>query len=262
MLEIASRVPALAAEPGSPPWVQAVAATIRRARTDRRLYRLRTGAEEPGEALELLGPERAGAAADQIIASTGGGETSHLIAVDAAGSLVSMTQSIERSFGAGVLAGDLGFLYNGYLRAFKLRNRKHPHYLRAGAPARSNAAPALLLRKGRPRATLGSTGSERMLSGMFQVLLRLRHQEPFDAVAAPRLHATPDGHVLWEAERFPPEAGPALLAAGFRLEELDAWSFKTGGLQLAVFDDDGSVTGVSEPRRDGSVAGPGGVPLA
>lgn len=255
MLAIASHLPALEEEPGTPGWCRAVADTIRRARRDRRRYRLRTGGEDPGEALELLDPERAAAAARETT-DAAAGETSHLIAVDAEGGLVSMTQSIERSFGAGVAAGELGFLYNGYLRAFKLRNRRHPHFLRPGAPARSNAAPTLVLREGRPLATLGSTGSERMLSGIFQVLLRLRHQAPFAAVAAPRLHATPDRRVLWEAERFPRDAGRALRRAGYRLEALDAWSFKTGGLQLAVFGAGGEVTGVSEPRRDGAAAGP------
>jgi gamma-glutamyltranspeptidase/glutathione hydrolase len=258
MLELASRLRELEREPDRPGWALAVAATIRRARRDRRRYRLRTGAEEPGQALELIEPERAEAAAREIESELdGAGETSHLIAADAEGNLVSMTQSIERSFGAGVAAGELGFLYNGYLRAFKLKNRGHPHHLRPGSPARSNAAPTLVLRDGRPRATLGSTGSERMLSGMFQVLLRLRHQEPFTAVAAPRLHATPDGRILWEEERFAPGARLALRRAGYRLESLDPWSFKTGGLQLAVFGDEGLATGVSEPRRDGSAAGPG-----
>lgn len=257
MLAIASHLPELEREPDRPAWCRAVADTIRRVRRDRRRYRLRTGTEDPGAALELLDHVRAAAAA-RGIADAAAGETSHLIAVDAEGTLVSMTQSIERSFGAGVAAGELGFLYNGYLRAFKIRNRRHPHFLRPGAPARSNAAPTLVLRDGRPVATLGSTGSERMLSGIFQVLLRLRHQEPFAAVAAPRLHATPDRRILWEAGRFSPGARRSLRRGGYRLEALDAWSFKTGGLQLAVFDAEGRVTGVSEPRRDGAAAGPRG----
>ena len=34
------------------------------------------------------------------------------------------------------------------------------------------------------------------------MLVRLRHQSPFEAVHAPRLHCTPDGLVRLEAERF------------------------------------------------------------
>ena len=127
--------------------------------------------------------------------------------------------------------------------------------MRPGAPARSNAAPTLVVRDGRIEAALGSTGSERMTSGIFQVLMRLRRQSPFAAVHAPRLHCTPEGEVLLESMRFPAGASTALENAGFSLTPLDAYAFQMGGLQLLVRDRDRFV-GVSEPRRDGAAAGP------
>ena len=242
--------------PNEPEWSVLIARIIRRARRDRRRYRLRTGAERLGEASELLEPGFNREAARTLAGGlTGAGETSHICTMDADGLAVSMTQSIERSFGAGVAAADLGFLYNGYLRAFKVRNERHPHYVAPGAPARSNAAPTMVLDGDRPRVVLGSTGSERLTSGIFQVLVRLRHQTPFEASHAPRLHCTPEGRVRLEADRFTPEALLALREAGLRLTRLDPYSFKIGGLQLIVRDGD-RLTGVSEPRRDGAAAGP------
>lgn len=235
----------------SPQELARAAALIRRVRRDRR--RLKLGVPEDPErgGPVLLSARYATETVRELFES--GGETTHVAAFDRWGNAVSLTQSIERSFGCKELCPELGFLYNGYLRAFKVRQRRHPHYLRRGAPARSNAAPALVLRGGAPVAALGSTGSERLASGMFQVLLRLRAGSPFAAVHAPRLHCTPEGLVQLELERFPPGTESALRAAGFALRVLEPYSFHAGGLQLAVAES-GAFTGVADPRRDGFAA--------
>jgi len=184
----------------------------------------------------------------------GEGETSHLCVIDGLGNVVSMTQSIERSFGSKVATPSLGFLYNGYMRGFKLVNEKHPHFLKPGAVARSNAAPTILLRANGDAIAIGSTGSERMVSGIFETLVRLVAATPFEAVSAPRLHCTPKREVLIEAARFPKGTVELLTGKGFSITELEPWSFRVGGLQLA-----GRVGAelyaVAEPRRDGAAAG-------
>lgn len=250
-----------------------MASIISRARRDRRRFRLQTGTDDLGAAAELLSPEYARRAASEIVAELESrtdanrragasgpserspGETTHLCVMDRAGNTVSHTQSIERSFGAAVVTPSLGFLYNGYLRAFKVANERHPHFLRPGAPARSNAAPTIGLRNGRPWLAIGSSGSERMSSGIAQVLARLKSQDPFAAVHAPRLHATPTRGVLAEVDRMGHDSLEALQEAGFTIEPLDPYSFDVGGLQLVLRQDDGFV-GVAEPRRDGAAAGP------
>jgi gamma-glutamyltranspeptidase / glutathione hydrolase len=241
--------------------VAAIAEAIRRSRVDRRRRAPRGAAEELGGASELLDEGYTRELARRIRSSVGavaprpaaedGGETSHLCVADGQGNWVSMTQSLERSFGAAALDPELGFLYNGYLRTFKIRNRKHPHYLRPGAAARSNAAPTLLFEGGKPWAAVGNTGSERLAAGIVQVLLRLGRQTPFEAVLAPRLHCTPEGLVLLEAERFAPESVEALTGQGFALQRLDPFSFKVGGLQLIIRQGK-SLCGVADPRRDGA----------
>jgi len=259
-------------DPDSPEGVAVLADTIRRSRADRRRLSTLVEAQELGGARELLDEHYArdvarrirfttaefGAQVEQEAAAEDAGETSHLCVADREGNWVSMTQSLERSFGSAVLNPELGFLYNGYLRTFKLRNTEHPHFLRPGAPARSNAAPTLLFEDGKPWAAIGSTGSERLASSIVQVLLRLRRQTPFQAVLAPRLHCTPEGLVLVEAERFSPESLEALAAKGYELQRLDAFSFKMGGLQLIIRHRE-SLCGVAEPRRDGAAGGPGPV---
>ena len=239
----------------TPDGVVRTAAIIRKARLDRTTLRLRTGAESLGDAAELLEPEYLQQAATRIEEDLHTGETSHLCVVDARGNAVSMTQSIERTFGSAEVSADLGFLYNGFLRAFKVQNKKHPHYLRPGKVARSNATPTLVMRGGKVQAVVGATGSERSVSAVFCTLLRLARGSAFHAVHGPRLHATPEGKVLIESERFDPASLDALTRHGFALEDMGPYAFQAGGLQLVARTDDGQYCGVADPRRDGAAVG-------
>ena len=271
MLNLASHL-APSIDPDTPDGAVLVAAIIRQARRDRRRLRLNPDSHGLGGAIELLTADYGAETAKQIQAdvdgaepvrpppqssarSLGAGETSHLSVMDAQGNAVALTQSIERNFGSAVVTPNLGFLYNGYLRAFKVQNAQHPHYLCPGAAARSNAAPTIAYRDGSPWLTVGSTGSERMASSIFQVLTRLARQEPFDAVHAPRLHCTPDSRVIIESDRYAPACLAALSQRGFSLESVEPYSFKMGGLQL-VLRRGQTFHGVGEPRRDGAAAGP------
>ena len=259
-------------DPDTPDGTVLIAAIIRQARRDRRRLASRTDDRDIGQAAVLLTPDYAADMAAEIRTELADavaaqpksvpaaeppavGETSHLSVMDAQGNVVSLTQSIERSFGSAVVTPSLGFLYNGYLRAFKVQNERHPHFLRPGRLARSNAAPTIRFVGDEPRVSLGSTGSERTASGIFQVLTRLTRQEPFEAVHAPRLHCTPEGHVLIEAGRYPPGCLDALSRHRFSLKPVEPYSFQMGGLQLVVRRGK-SFHGVGEPRRDGAAAGP------
>ncbi|MGD9168895.1 MAG: gamma-glutamyltransferase, partial [Candidatus Thiodiazotropha sp.] len=230
-----------------------LAKLIQRARKDRRKYRLMIQPDSIGTADRFLSNQYASDTVARLDASEQG-ETSHLNVMDRFGNAISMTQSIERSFGAAVATQQLGFLYNGFLRAFKVENKRHPYYLRPGAMARSNASPTLVLFNGKPWIAIGSTGSERIASGICEVLLRLSSHPPFEASHAPRMHCTPEGLVLLEADRYPAACIDALVASGFAIKRLDPYAFAMGGLQLIIKRDNG-FCGVSEPRRDGAAIG-------
>ncbi len=243
-------------ESDSPQAAVLFAAIIRQARTDRR-----NAAKKISDKMDTSSPkltdkkyaERTAPKLRRFIDQPG--ETSHFCIMDRFGNVVSQTQSIERSFGSMMMTESLGFFYNGYMKTFKLKNKSHPFYLRPGASARSNAAPTIVFRDDTPFAAIGSTGSERMSSGIFQVLARLRKQTPFVAVRSPRLHCTPEGVVWLEMDRFSKEAVRELVKRGFAIEQFDSWSFKTGGLQLCTCRN-GVFSGVADPRRDGAAAGP------
>jgi gamma-glutamyltranspeptidase/glutathione hydrolase len=184
------------------------------------------------------------------------GETTHLSVMDAQGNVVALTQSIERVFGSCALSPKLGFLYNNYMMAFEHEDISHPHYMRPNAVPWASVAPTIVYKGRRPWLAIGSPGSERIVTSLLQVLVRLRTHSPFEAVDAPRLHCTPEGKVSLEASRFRDDIPKALKRHGFEVDERDPYSFYLGCVQLVLRDKRGFV-GVADPRRDGSAGGPG-----
>jgi gamma-glutamyltranspeptidase/glutathione hydrolase len=183
------------------------------------------------------------------------GETTHLSVMDRFGNVVALTQSIERTFGSCVMTPDLGFLYNNYMMAFDYKRKGHPYGLRPNAVPWASVAPTIAFRGRRPWLAIGSPGSERIVSTIAQVVLRLLAQPPYEAVAAPRLHCSIDRKVSLEATRVRDDIPASLERRGFEIDARDPFSFYLGCVQLAMRDRQGFV-GVADPRRDGSAAGP------
>ena len=183
------------------------------------------------------------------------GETTHLSVMDKDGNVVALTQSIERVYGACVATPELGFLYNNYMLAFDDEDMGHPYYLRPNAVPWASVAPAIVMQNRRPWLAIGSPGSERIVSAIAQVLLRLKKQIPFDAVNAPRMHCSHDGTVSLEAPHMRSDIPAALERHGFTVDPREPYSFYMGCVQLVMHEGDQFI-GVADPRRDGSARGP------
>jgi gamma-glutamyltranspeptidase/glutathione hydrolase len=183
------------------------------------------------------------------------GETTHLSVMDRFGNAVGLTQSIESVYGSCVATNGLGFLYNNYMSAFEYDDMSHPYYMRPNAAPWASVAPTLLFRGKRPWIAIGSPGSERIVSAIVQVLLRLGSRSPLEAISAPRMHASAKGNVSLEAPRMRNDIPEALRAGGFEVNLREAYSFYLGCVQLVMRDRRGFV-GVADPRRDGSAGGP------
>jgi gamma-glutamyltranspeptidase/glutathione hydrolase len=183
------------------------------------------------------------------------GETTHLSVMDCAGNIVALTQSIERVFGSCVATPGLGFLYNNYMSAFEFDDMSHPYHMRPNAAPWASVAPTIVFRGRKPWLALGSPGSDRITSSIFQVLLRLQWMSPLAAVDAPRLHCSLRGKVSLEATRMRDDIPVALRRHGYEIDRRDPYSFFLGCVQL-VAREGAEFIGVADPRRDGSAAGP------
>lgn len=229
---------------------------MRRAQLDRRDRPFDPNFYPQVQDRRMLNNDYARLVAEQIRKRTeAGGETTHLSVMDKAGNVVSLTQSVERVYGAKVLCPELGFLYNNYMSAFEYEDISHPYYLRPNAVPWASVAPTIIFRKKKPWLAIGSPGSERIVSTIVQVVVRLAKQSPFDAVAAPRIHCSFDGKVSLEAAYFRDDIPPLLKKHGFTIDIREPLSFYLGCVQMVLREED-SFIGVADPRRDGAAGGP------
>ncbi|MDX1379662.1 MAG: gamma-glutamyltransferase, partial [Xanthomonadales bacterium] len=189
-----------------------------------------------------------------------GGETTHFSVVDGDGLVVSVTQSIDSYFGAGVMHPQLGFLYNNYMQGFQVDDPDGDWALAPDtAPKSSMSATVVSVNDGTVLA-LGSPGSARIISAVAQVISHWLDvgQGIEQAVAAYRVHVVPPERAYIEQ----PDVGPELLAElarrGYTLVRPD-FGVAEGSLDPyfggvhAVALEHGAWVGSADPRRDGRV---------
>jgi len=232
---------------------------IRRSQLDRRDRPFDPNFYPQVQDRRMLSGEYAELAAKQIrsrLKRKSGGETTHLSVMDSLGNVVSLTQSIERVYGAFVATPSLGFLYNNYLNAFEYEDITNPYYLRPNSVPWASVAPTIVFKGKKPYIAIGSPGSERITSSILQVLLKIfSGYNPLDAVSAPRLHCTYSGNVSLEASRIRRDLLKFLKKRGFTIDIRRPFSFYLGCVQLVLRSGKGFV-GVADLRRDGSAEGP------
>ena len=256
MLNIYDQLPASRQDFDTPAGAVALAETIRRAFLDRNDRPFDPNYFPQVSGGRMLKPEYAKEVARQIARRIKTkGETTHLSVMDGEGNVVALTQSIERVYGSCSVTESLGFAYNNYISAFEFEDISHPYYLRPNAVPWASVAPTIGFKGTRAAVALGSPGSARITSSVFQVLARMRHQSPMAAIDAPRLHCSLTGKVSLEAPRMRSDIPARLAQYGFEIDERDPYSFYLGCVQL-VAREKGELIGVADPRRDGSAAAP------
>ena len=201
-----------------------------------------------------------------------GESTTQVSIADNLGNVVSLTQTLSRSFGAKVATRGLGFPYNSFLEYFNADKPQCPGYLQPYSPCPTDMAPTIVLEDGRLYAALGSPGSvmiprvvSEVVSNMVDRDLGIR-----DAVSAPR--------VLWGGRlwmRFWIElAGPFTDADVHAFEQMgfgpgtvvrfpapddpgDTTLTNLGGVNAVGWSvDTKTYVGVGDSRRYGSAKGP------
>ncbi len=149
--------------------------------------------------------------------------TTHFSIVDRWGNVVSVTSTIEFTWGSGITVPGYGFLLNNELTDFNFMP-----VAAAGNPGandvapmkrpRSSMAPTLLFRDGKPVAAYGSPGGATIINSVLNVTLNLidHGMTLQQAIAAPRLSVT---HA---AGKVGCEGGPDFMQPRFGIAAQDA----------------------------------------
>ncbi len=180
--------------------------------------------------------------------------TSHIVAVDAQGNVLSMTTTIESAFGSKIFVR--GFLLNNQLTDFSLNpmdpdGRLVANRVEPGKRPRSTMAPVIVFREGKPYMAAGSPGGSAIMNYVAQALVgvmdwKLDIQQ---AISLP--------HYGSRNRQTELELGTSLegLARPLRAmgHEVNLVEFPSG-LQGIVIDEHG-LSGGADPRREGMALG-------
>ncbi len=126
-------------------------------------------------------------------------ETTQFSVVDGDGMAVSVTYTLEQSYGSGIVVPGAGFLLNNEMGDFNGRPGLTTERGLIGTPANlarpekrmlSSMTPTILARDGRLVAVTGSPGGRTIINTVLQVVLNIvdHRMDPESAIAAKRLH--------------------------------------------------------------------------
>jgi gamma-glutamyltranspeptidase/glutathione hydrolase len=142
-------------------------------------------------------------------------ETSSFSIADRFGNLVSVTHSVNSTFGSGVVVEGGGYVLNNRMPYFSLREGD-VNLLQPGKRPRHTINPALALKDGKPLLAWNTPGGDNQPQAMLQAFLNMFEfgMNPQQAVEAPTVTTT-----NFQASNYPQPVGdelivPELLAAG------------------------------------------------
>ncbi len=126
-------------------------------------------------------------------------ETTHFSVVDKQGNAVSMTYTLEQSYGTKIVAEGLGFLLNNEMGDFNaipgLTNSRgrigtEPNTIAPGKRMLSSMTPTIVARDGKPVLAIGSPGGRTIINTVLQVILNVidHGMNVAQAIEAGRIH--------------------------------------------------------------------------
>jgi gamma-glutamyltranspeptidase/glutathione hydrolase len=197
-------------------------------------------------------------------AKSGSVHTSHFSIVDADGNAVSSTQTINLTFGSGMVAAATGVVLNDEMDDFAAAPGVPNAFGLIGSDANavapnkrplSSMTPAIVMKDGKVRLVVGSPGGSRIITAVLQVVLNvLDHgMGVAEAVGAPRIHHQwSPAEVRVEPYGVSPDTLTLLRGMG---HPIVLAPLGTNVQAILVDPETGILTGASDPRGEGAPAG-------
>jgi gamma-glutamyltranspeptidase/glutathione hydrolase len=189
-------------------------------------------------------------------------QTTHYSIIDGKGNAVSLTYTLNGSFGSGVIVEGAGFLLNNEMDDFSTKPGQPNLYGVVGGTANaiapgkrmlSSMTPTILLREKKVSGVYGTPGGSTIFPAVFQTIVNLKDfgMTPEQAVAAPRFQhqlLPPNLIVYSRCCALTETTRNELTAMGYRVEK-SPWEF--GDMQIIEVDESGRLMPASDPRGRG-----------
>ena len=180
--------------------------------------------------------------------------TTSFSVIDKDGNMITITQTINDFFGAGVVPDGTGIMLNNEMDDFSTALGQ-ANSVAPGKRPLSSMSPVIVSKDGKPVLTMGTPGGPRIISAMANILVNI-----FDfgmdiqpAIEAGRFH-NPNGKETHMEKVFSDEVMKGLKDMGHTFKMHEANDLYFGGVQGIMYKD-GKLHGGADPRRDGQAIG-------
>ena len=179
-------------------------------------------------------------------------DTVYLSVVDEDRMAVSMIYSIFHGFGSGLASEKFGVLFQNRGGGFTLEEG-HPNEAAPGKRPMHTIIPAML-EQGGTLAPFGVMGGQYQPAGHVRVMSNIvdHGMDPQEALDCPRSFPDPETGRLDVERGYPDSVRAELAEMG---HEVAIPATPIGGAQMVRIEENGTLTGASEPRKDGLAIG-------
>ena len=179
-------------------------------------------------------------------------ETTHYSIIDKEGNIVAVTFTVNGVFASGVVADGTGILLNNEMDDFDTGWNK-ANSIQEGKKPLSSMSPTIILKDGKPVASIGGLGAQKIITGITQVIVQMidYNKDIQDAINFPRIHDA-YGEIKYE-DRIDKNVINDLQKMGHKVVSGGEW-FEYPFIQ-GVTIKDGVLRGGADPRRDGKALG-------
>lgn len=193
-------------------------------------------------------------------------DTTCFVVVDGQGNAVCQLQSIQSSFGSGLVCPGTGILLNNRMTYWHL-DPDHPDCLAPGKRVRHTMNPVMVTRNGRLVLVCGTPGADTQVQTNVQVITHVLDHgyDVVEAVEAPRWRDLQNGtestvphtcaNELLLEDRFAPETAAELRRLGHAVREIGPWAATGSEMMIQLDPTTGARFGAADPRRDGYAIG-------
>jgi len=158
-----------------------------------------------------------------------GDNTTHFSVIDTEGNAVSLTYTLEYSYGSGLIAEKLGFIFNNEMGDFNPvpgittnsgQIGTKPNLIEPGKRMLSSMTPTIVAKNGKPYLIIGSPGGRTIINTVFQTILCVveYNMNVKRAIEAMKIHHQwlPD-QITYEENLLSPDTRKALEKMGHKL---------------------------------------------
>jgi len=183
-------------------------------------------------------------------------DTTHFSVADQDGNMVAITQTVNLEFGSGVVVDGYGFVLNDAMADFSPDPNSN-NCVRAGSEPLSSMSPTVILNEdGTPFLVIGTPGGSRIVCILTQVISNvIDYNLPIqEAINYPRIYDKTDEGLVFENTVDTDLISP-LVSKGHPVSVYKDEPKHFGSVQAVMYEDDGTMSGGADERRDGKALG-------